>query len=267
MVGAGSAALEAPVTHSAVRAIKSLRGGIVPLLLLGCWEYNAHRDALHSYAFVPLEQVGAALYELLANGDLWLNLKGSLLRTSLGLATGVALGIGTGVLMAFSRVALTLINPLYQSIRQVPLLGLTPLIGLWLGNGEPAKVFIIALAAFYPMVLSTYEGLRNVEARYREVGQVYGLNRIQSFRRVLLPAALPSLFAGLQQAVPFTWIVAVAGELLFNVGAGLGNLMMVAETGAHMDVIMVCTAAITALGFAMSQLVSLLSAHVLRWRQ
>jgi sulfonate transport system permease protein len=259
--------MEAPVMPSAVRLLKSLRGWVVPALLLGGWEYNAHRDAVHAYAFVPLEQVCAALRGLLANGDLWLNLRGSLLRASLGLVAGATLGVGTGVLMAFSRLALTLINPLYQAIRQVPLLGLTPLIGLWLGNGEQAKVFIIALAAFYPMVLSTYEGLRNVDARYREVGQVYGLSRLQSFRRVLLPAALPSLFAGLQQAVPFAWIVAVAGELLFTVGAGLGNLMMLAETGARMDVIIVCVAAITVLGTAMSQLVSLWSAHVLRWRQ
>ena len=84
---------------------------------------------------------------------------------------------------------------------------------------------------------------------------------------MLLPAALPALFAGLQQAVPFAWIVAVAGELLFNVGAGLGNLMMVAETGAHMDVIMVCVTGITVLGTAMSQLVSSLSKHLQPWRQ
>jgi sulfonate transport system permease protein len=255
------------VTYSAVRVLKSLRGWVLPTLLLAAWEYASHRDAAHAYAFVPLEQALAALRELLGNGDLWLNLKGSLVRACEGLGLGVLFGVGTGVLMAFSRAALTLINPLYQSIRQVPLLGLTPLIGLWLGNGEPAKVFIIALAAFYPMVLSTYEGLHNVDARYREVGLVYGFSRIQLFRRVLLPAALPSLLAGLQQAVPFAWIVAVAGELLFNVGAGLGNLMMVAETGARMDVIIVCVAGITVMGVAMSQMVSLLSAHALRWRR
>jgi sulfonate transport system permease protein len=259
--------VEDSVTDSGLRFLRSLRGWVVPLLLLSLWQYAAHRDALHAYAFVPLERVLAALRELLGNGDLWLNLKGSLMRATLGLGVGVVLGIGTGVLMAFSRAALILINPLYQSIRQVPLLGLTPLIGLWVGNGETAKVFIIALAAFYPMVLSTYEGLRHVDTRYREVGQIYGFSRLQMFRHVLLPAALPSLFAGLQQAVPFAWIVAVAGELLFNVGAGLGNLMMVAETGARMDVIIVCVAGITVLGTAMSQLVSLLSAHALRWRR
>jgi sulfonate transport system permease protein len=236
------------------------------MLLLGVWEYTSHRDAVHAYAFVPLEQLLSAFAELLRNGELLLNLKGSLIRTSIGMVTGVAAGVAIGVLMAFSRTALTLINPLYQSIRQVPLLGLIPLIALWIGNGEEAKIFIIALASFYPMVLNTYEGLRNVDARYSEVGLVYGLSRAQILRRVLLPASLPSFFSGLQQAVPFAWIAAVGGELLLNVGAGLGNLMMSAETSARMDIIIICTASVAALGIAMSGLVSLWSRHALRWR-
>jgi sulfonate transport system permease protein len=253
--------------RAVVHLLKSWRGWVLPVLLLSLWEYTAHRDATHAYAFVPLEQLLSTLRELLGNGDLLRNLKGSLIRASVGLAMGIASGVGVGVLMAFSRTALTLINPIYQSVRQVPLLGLTPLIALWMGNGESAKIFIIALASFYPMVLSTYEGLRNVDSRYIEVARVYGLSRAQLFRRVLLPAASSSVFAGLQQAVPFAWIAAFGGELLFNVGAGLGNLMMAAETSARMDVIIICTATIAVLGIAMSQLVSLWSGHALRWRQ
>jgi len=208
-----------------------------------------------------------SLRELLASGDLLLNLQGSLLRACIGLGLGVGVGVATGLLMAFSTAARTLINPIFQSVRQVPLLGLTPLIALWVGNGEPAKLLIIALAAFFPMALNTYEGLRNVDRRYGEVGYAYGLSRAQVLRRVLVPASMPSLFSGLQQAVPFAWIAAVAGELLFNVGAGLGNLMMVAETNARMDVIIVCTATIAVLGLAMSQIVSFWAAYALRWRR
>jgi len=243
------------------------RGWVIPALLLGWWEHSSHRDAVHAYAFVPLEEILAAIRQLLGSGELLLNLEGSLMRASIGLSVGVAVGVLTGLAMAFSATARTLINPVFQSIRQVPLLGITPLVALWLGNGEQAKIFIIVLAAFYPMVLNTYEGLRSVDRRYGEVGYAYGLNRAQVLRRVLVPAALPSFFSGLQQAVPFAWIAAVAGELLFNVGAGLGNLMMVAETNAQMDVIIVCTGTIALLGIAMSQLVSLWSAYALRWRR
>ena len=249
-----------------IRSLGKLRGWVLPALLLGLWEYASHRDAAHAYAFVPLEQVWTALGEWLRNGQLLGNLVGSLTRASLGLTIGVVAGIAVGMAMGLSRVALTLINPIYQAIRQVPLLGLTPLIGLWVGNGESAKVFIIALAAFYPMVLNTYEGLRHVDTRYVEVGRIYGLGRLRLFRRVLLPAALPSLFAGLQQAVPLAWIATIGGELLFNAGAGLGNLMLQAETSARMDVIVICTASVTVLGIAMSALASLFAARALRWR-
>lgn len=262
MVGMGPVALEAAL----MQIFRSLRGWVLPVLLLGLWQYTSQRSAAHAYAFVPLQHVWDALLERLGDGDLLHNLAGSLLRTSVGLFIGVVLGIGVGALMAVSSVALTLINPIYQSIRQVPLLGLTPLLGLWMGNGETAKVFIIALASFYPMVLNTYEGLRNVDKRYREVGRVYGFGRIQLFRRVLLPGSLPSLFTGLQQAVPLAWIAAVGGELLFNVGAGLGNLMLQAETGARMDVVIVCTASITVLGILMSYLTTVAATHALRWR-
>jgi len=250
-----------------LRFAGSWRGWVLPAILLGWWEYTSHRDAAHAYAFVPLEQIGVALHELSKSGDLLLNLEGSLVRASIGLGIGVAAGVSTGLVMAFSTAARTLIDPIYQSLRQVPLLGLTPLIALWVGNGEPAKLLIIALAAFYPMVLNTYEGVRNVDGRYGEVGYAYGLSRAQVLKRVLVPAALPSFFSGLQQAVPFAWIAAVAGELLFNVGAGLGNLMMTAETNARMDIIIVCTATIALLGMAMSQIVSFWSVYALRWRR
>jgi sulfonate transport system permease protein len=250
-----------------LRVAGSWRGWVLPAVLLAWWEYTSHRDALHAYAFVPLEEVFAAFRVLIASGDLWLNLEGSLLRATLGLVLGVGIGVATGLLMAFSAPARTLINPIYQTVRQVPLLGLTPLLALWVGNGESAKLFIIALAAFFPMVLSTYEGLRNVDGHFGEVGYAYGLSRAQVLRRVLVPASLPSFFSGLQQAVPVAWIAAVAAELLFNVGAGLGNLMTNAETNARMDIIIVCTATIGVLGIAMSKIVSYWSAYALRWRR
>lgn len=246
--------------------LKALRGLIVPALLLLLWQWQSGRSDVHAYAFTPLQNVAASFIELLKNGELWINLLGSLQRTSTGLLLGGVAGLLLGFAMALSRVVNTLVSPLYHAIRQVPLLGLAPLIGLWVGNGEPAKVFIISLAAFYPMVLNTYEGLRHVDDSYREVGRINGFGRWLIFWRVQLPAAQPSIFTGLTQAVPFAWITAVGSELLFNAGAGLGNLMMTAELGARMDIIIVCATAVTLLGMGMSYGVNALSDHMLKWR-
>jgi sulfonate transport system permease protein len=246
--------------------LRSWRGLLLPVVLIILWQYTSGLSASHAYAFVPLQEVGRTLVVLIESGELWINFYGSVERTGLGLLLGVIAGIGLGLLMYYSRLVLLLINPLYNAIRQVPLLGLTPLIGLWLGNGDEAKVFIIALAAFYPMVLNTYEGLRNVDGRFREVGQVYGFNRWQQFHLVLWPAALPGIVTGLLLAIPFAWITCIGSELLFNAGAGLGNLMMTAEASARMDIILICALAVTLLGVAMNYVVTLIGNYLLRWR-
>lgn len=243
-----------------------VRGLLIPLLLIVLWQYVSGQSATHRYAFVPLQNIGITFLELVNNGELWINLLGSIERTGIGLISGVTVGFLLGVAMFFSRIVLVSVYPLYNAIRQVPLLGLTPLIGLWLGNGNEAKVFIISLAAFYPMVLNTYEGLRNVDKRFREVGSLYGFSVWQQFRHILLPAAVPSLITGLLLAIPFSWITCIGSELLFNAGAGLGNLMMTAELAARMDIILICALVVTVIGILMNYSVSRLGNYLLRWR-
>lgn len=247
--------------------VNTLKGALLPVLLLAAWQYQSQQGAVAAYAYPPLRDIAHALLEVIRDGELWVNLLGSLRRASTGLLIGASLGLGVGLLMAFSRIANTLISPIFHTLRQVPILGLTPLIGLWVGNGESAKVLIIALAAFYPMVLNSYEGLRSVDQRYYEVARIHGLSRWQSFRLVQLPAALPGIFSGLGQAIPFAWITTVGSELLFNAGAGLGNLMMTAELGSRMDIIVVCAVSVTLLGVVMNYLAKALANHALRWRR
>lgn len=249
-----------------INATRAWRGLLLPIALIALWQYTSGLSATHAYAFVPLQEVGHTLAVLIESGELWINFAGSLERTAIGLLLGVMAGVGLGLLMYYSRLVLLLVNPIYNAIRQVPLLGLTPLIGLWLGNGDEAKIFIIALAAFYPMVLNTYEGLRNVDKRFREVGHVYHFNRWQQFHLVLWPAALPSIVTGLLLAIPFAWITCIGSELLFNAGAGLGNLMMTAEASARMDIILICALVVTLLGVAMNYAVMRLGNYLLRWR-
>ncbi|KAF1030420.1 MAG: putative aliphatic sulfonates transport permease protein SsuC [Pseudomonas sp.] len=246
--------------------LKKSRGLLLPLLLLLAWEYASRQDAAGAYAFVPLSAIVTALLEMLGNGELLVNLAASLARTCGGLVLGIVCGVTLGMLMALCGVANRLIGPLFHSIRQVPMLGWIPLIAMWFGNGEFSKVLIVSLAAFYPMVLNTYQGFSQVERRYREVGQVLVLSRTQKLRYVLLPAALPSLFTGVLQALAFAWVTTIGSELFLSSGAGLGNLMMNAEAGSHMEVIVLCVLGIGLLGYLMNLLVIRLSHHVLRWR-
>nr|WP_174505282.1 ABC transporter permease [Acinetobacter sp. Marseille-Q1620] len=243
-----------------------LQGLVLPILLLILWQYNAGRGASQAYAFVPLQSIYSAFITLLTNGELWLNTWGSLKRAALGIIIGSFSGILLGSLMAYSKVIHAFVSPLFNSIRQVPLLGLTPLIALWFGNGESAKVFIIALASFFPLVINTFQGLSQNEHKYHELAKIYQLSVWKEFQKIRLPQAQPYILTGLNLAVPFTWITTIASELLFNAGAGLGNLMMKAEVNAEMDIILVCAISVTLLGILMTTFVHLLAKRQLKWR-
>ncbi|URS59116.1 ABC transporter permease [Pseudomonas sp. Y39-6] len=248
------------------RLLLPLRGFVLPALLIALWEYPSRQGASQAYAFVPLATISSGLRELLANGDLQISVLASLQRTCTGLAIGASLGVVVGALTALSRVADRLLGPLFHIMRQVPILGLIPLIALWFGSGEFAKVLIVSLAAFYPMTLNTHEGFNHVEKRYREVGRVFEFGRIQQFTQVLLPSALPSIATGLLHALAFAWVSSIGSELFLSTGTGLGNLMMNAEAGSRMEVVVIGVLCIGLLGYAMNQLFTRLSQHLLRWR-
>jgi sulfonate transport system permease protein len=235
-------------------AAAPLRGLLLPLLLLLVWQWASGRGTGAAYVFVPLGQLWAGLRELVVDGTLALHVGASLERTMSGLLAGGLLGIATGTLMALSRVAERLIGPLFHSVRQVPLLGLVPLIALWAGSGEFAKLLIIGIAAFYPTVLNTFEGMRQVDLRYREVAAM------QTFRQVLLPAALPAIITGVTHAQVFAWLACLGGELLFAAAPGIGALLQTGEQAGRMDVVLVSVLVIASL----AQLLNLLFTRAAR---
>jgi len=246
--------------------LSALQGVVLPVLLLLLWDYLSRQGAAFAYAFVPVIDIWHSLLELLTNGELLTNLLATLQTAMVGLVIGGSLGLMVGGLMGISRTVDKIIGPLYHTVRQVPLLGWIPLIGLWFGNGLTSKVLIVCLAAFYPMVLNTYEGMRHVEKQYIEVGQVLKFTRWQIFIHVLMPASLPSIITGVMHALAFAWISTVGSELLFSTGPGLGGLMQTAQSASRMDIVVLCVASIGVTGFIMNYGFSRLSRHLLRWR-
>lgn len=242
------------------------RGLLLPALLVAAWEVASHQGASQAYAFVPLSVIGQGLTELIRNGDLLISTLASLQRTCIGLLIGVIAGLLVGAAMALSAIAERLLAPLYHMLRQVPILGLIPLIALWFGSQEGAKLLIVSLAAFYPMTLNTFEGFTHIDRRYREVARVLEWNTWQVFTQLLLPGALPSIANGILHALAFAWVSSVGSELFLSTGSGLGNLMMNAEAGARMEIVVIGVVCIGLMGYAMNQLFSRLTRHLLRWR-
>lgn len=238
-----------------------------PLALLAIWELLSRRSGAASYALVPLGEVRGALLEVIGNRELPYALLATLRGCLTGLALGGAAGVVFGSVLGLSRVADRVLGPLYHGARQVPLLGLAPLLGLWFGTGAAAKLAVVALASFYPVALATADGLRSVDRAHVELARALVLSRAQTFRRVLLPTAIPWIVTGFLQALGFTWIATIGSELLFSASGGLGALMQQAQAAGRMEIVLVGVGTIAVLGLALNALVVRAGARLERWRR
>lgn len=239
---------------------------VFPVSAVVVWELLSRLGDEYAYAFVPLAAIGASFMELLRSGDLAAHLGASLGTAIRGFVIGCASGFGLGFIMAFVRPIDLLLNPLVQALRQIPNLAMIPLIGLWFGNTEFSKMLVVSLAVFEVMALNTYEGLHQTDVRFLEVARALKLSRWQTFRRILVPASLPSVSIGVQHAVAFAWLSTIGVELLFTVGPGISGVMERAQTGARMDLVIVCLVFIAVLGFVMQRVCRKASNGLLRWR-
>ncbi len=185
-----------------------------------------------------LDQLGTALVDMVSSGELPRHIGTSLLRVAIGLSVGGTAGVLIGAAMALSPVVDKVLGPVYHAVRQVPTLGWIPLLGLWFGYGELPKDLIVIKAAMFPLVLNTYEGLKGVKTAHVDVGRVLTLTPLRLFLKVRLPAALPMILTGLQQALAFSWIACIGVEILFGSGDGIGAMIETGQIEGRMDIVL-----------------------------
>ncbi len=202
----------------------------------------------------------------IADGRLLLNTWASLQRVIAGFVLGVAVAIPAGFLMGWYRWARGLLEPWVQFFRTVPPLALIPLVIVFLGIGEEAKIFIIFLAAFLTCVIAAFQGVRNVDVTLINAARVLGADDLTIFLRVVVPASLPMIFVGMRVALGAAWATLVASELI-AAAFGLGRMMQAASQYLDTSLIVVGIIMIGALGFIMDRLVMLLERRLTSWQE
>lgn len=164
-------------------------------------------------------------WHLLVSGELWQHVKVSAGRALLGLLIGGGLGLLLGLLNGSSRFASTLLDTTLQMIRNIPALALIPLVILWFGIDETAKLFLVAVGVFFPIYINTYHGIRSVDPQLIEMGKSYGLSRWQLYKEIILPGAMPSILVGLRFALGLVWVLLIVAETI-SAQAGIGYMTM-----------------------------------------
>jgi len=270
----GPAAAAAPPARRRARRLTS-RAGLLrlisPVAVLILWQAVSEAGLISRQKLPPPTEIWQTAVGLVttsspAYGTLQGAMLISLQRVAIGFAAGALVSLALAVAAGLSRLGESTIDPLMQMLRTLPLFGLIPVFIVWFGIGETPKLTLIAIGAAIPLYLNTFSGIRNVDARLGELGQVLHLSRTELIRDIVLPGALPQVLVGLRQSLGVAWLALVVAEQV-NASAGLGFMISQATQFLRNDVIFVALLVYCALGLLTDALVRLLERRALAWRR
>lgn len=238
----------------------------LPIALLVIW-YGISAAGLATRLLLPSPvDVVSGAWSLATSGALFRHISVSLIRVFEGFAlaalAGVLFGGAIGIWSAVDKT----FDWMLQALKPIPPIGWFPLAVLWFGIGEVSKVFIIFLGAFFPILINTVDGIRQLDRRYMELAKVHEVSWWKFVRCVIIPGALPSMLTGMRIGIGFAWTCVVAAELI-AAEAGIGYLIVDARQTFRADLVIVGMLVIGILGTLMDLILRRLEAQLVPWRQ
>jgi sulfonate transport system permease protein len=236
----------------------------LPVALVLAWQLAAQAGWLSSRILPEPWAVLKAAWRLAASGELWRHLGVSGVRAASGFAVGGGLGLLFGLLTGAFRSAETVLDTTFQMVRNIPALALIPLVILWFGIDETAKLFLVSVGVFFPIYLNTFHGIRSVDKGLIEMARSYGLSGWPLYRDVILPGALPSILVGVRFALGLVWVLLIVAETI-SAQSGIGYMTMNAREFLQTDVVLVGILLYALLGKAADIVARALERYWLRW--
>jgi sulfonate transport system permease protein len=247
------------------RSLAFVLRAVGPLAILAGWWIASATGVLTKDLLASPPDVLRQAVDLWRSGQLSQALAVSLGRAGAGLFFGVATGLLLGIAAGFSRIGDDLLDSAVQTLRALPFLSLVPLFMVWFGIGEAARIILVAVATTFPMYVSTSGAVRNADPKLLEAARVFGLGRLATVRRIVLPGALPALLSGLRLSTTLSIIALIAAEEI-NSTAGLGYLMAQAQDFSRTDILTVCILIYGLLGLSADILIRALERVLMPWR-
>ncbi|MFJ1460354.1 ABC transporter permease [Nocardia sp. N2S4-5] len=242
-----------------------LKPVIVIALFLAVWE-TAPRFGLVDEVFLPpFSVVLDAFVELVRTGEMWNHVSTSLTRSLAGFGLALISAVPVGIAIAWYKPVADFLNPILELFRNTAALALLPVFVLILGIGETSKVALVVYASFFPILLNTITGVRTVEPLLIKSAVSLGFSPIGLFQKVILPAALPSIFTGLRMAASSSILVLIAAEMV-GARAGLGYLITAAQQNFQIPNMYAGILAISLVGLSFNGVLVTLERRLSRWR-
>ncbi|SMC29545.1 sulfonate transport system permease protein [Clostridium acidisoli DSM 12555] len=237
---------------------------IIPIIILIAWQVLTTTGIVAANIFPTPEKVIAGTITLIKNGQLTNNILISTKRAVIGFIIGGGIGFVLGLVNGVSRRSEIALDSTIQMVRNIPHLALMPLVIIWFGIGEEAKLFLISFGVFFPIYLNTLHGIRTIDSGLVEMGKIYGLKRRALFWNIILPGALPSILVGVRQSLGIMWLTLIVAEQL-AADSGIGYMAMNAREFMQMDVIVLSIIIYAVLGKISDSAAKILELKLLRW--
>ncbi|MDR6859886.1 NitT/TauT family transport system permease protein [Variovorax guangxiensis] len=264
-----AATVPSPIARMA-QALRSasrlIERGLGLLFFLALWELMPRVGIVSDAYLSPPSAVIASIAQLAGNGLLWKHIAASLQRSLWGLLLAIGAGVLLGLLMGAIRRLENIVDPVLQLFRQTSAFALFPVFILFLGIGELSKVAIIFWASFWPVLLSTIGGVKQVDRLLIDSALSMGASQRFVFFKVVLPAALPSIFTGVRLAGAYCITALVAAEMI-GAHSGLGFLTLNSQETFQIPTMYAGILLLAVLGLLLNYLLALLERRLLRWRK
>ncbi|MFO1108488.1 MAG: ABC transporter permease [Bradyrhizobium sp.] len=256
-----------PFSPSLVRAARAVLRYYPVALIFAIWEASSWLGLLNPVFVPPLSEVLKTLYEqLFVTHELLVHMGYSFARAGLGFALAAVVGIAVGILMGRFRAIENFVDPLISVLFPTPKLAIFPLMMVFLGIGDASKVALIFLGCFFPIVISTYTGVKNVDKYFIWNARTKGANHRQVLWTIVFPAAMPFVFAGLRVATSTAFLLIVASELI-AANEGLGHLIIYAQHTFNPTLMFSGVLMVAAMGFIVDRLLLGLGRWLFAWQE
>ena len=245
--------------------MKKLLWFILPIIVASIiWEFISRSGFVNVSLFPPPTKVLVALWGMIISGTVFSDLRDSVWRLLLGLTIGSAAGVIIGMVTGRIKSAAKVFNPIIQILRPLPPVAIIPLIIVWFGIDDGAKIFSIAFAVFFPVWINTYIGVQQIPQTFLWSARLFAVSRFKMFREVIFPASLPFIISGIRTAIAIGFVMVFVSELS-GASSGLGYRISISSLSYRIDQMIAALIVLGALGALTDQLFVFATRKLFPW--
>lgn len=253
-----------PLKKPNSRVRKLLIGSIIPIILITLWQVFGNIGAINQSVLPKPSILISTFADSISAGKIQEHLLVSLERVIKGFLLGAVFGVFLGILIGLFAKINDLLAALMGVLRPIPVIAWVPVLIVWMGIDESSKITVIAIASFWPILLNTYQGVRNADKKLLEVATILEKNKLVVLTKVIIPSAMPFIFTGVRLGVGGAWSSVVGAEMI-AAAAGIGYMIAYARELSQPDVMFVGVFSIGIIGLLIDAILLRIEKRVLRW--